>query len=83
MTPKNVTDVNGAGEKSATSSVLMESQALRTNIQNISSILNTGLSAESLDVCVRLCEAGVSPHVLARIISQIRTQMNTQSSRGL
>lgn len=78
MTPKNV-DTNGV-ERTATGSVLMESQAVRTNIQNISSLLNTGLSAESLDVCVRLCEAGVSPHVLARIITQIRTQIGSQQS---
>lgn len=60
----------------------MESQAIRTNIQNISSLLNTGLSPESLEVCVRLCEAGVSPHVLARIITQIRTQMSVHQSRS-
>ena len=73
MTPKN------AGDVPATSSVLMESHAVRTNIQNISSLLNTGLSAESLDVCIRLCEAGVSPHVLARIITQIRSQMGVRA----
>lgn len=48
---------------------------LRANIANISSILNTGLSPETLGICIQLCEAGVHPQALANVIQQIRREM--------
>ncbi|XP_078487936.1 mitotic-spindle organizing protein 1-like [Ciona intestinalis] len=40
----------------------------------ISDILNTGLDAETLAVCVQLCELGVNPEAIATIIKEIRLQ---------
>ena len=61
---------------------IRNSQELRTNLQNISSILNTGLTPEQLEICIQLCEAGVHPHALANVIQQIRreiAQIQTQN----
>ena len=38
----------------------------------LSRLLNTGLDAETLAICVRLCENGVKPEALAMIINQAR-----------
>lgn len=54
---------------------ISNSQQLRSNLQNISSILNTGLSPETLDICIQLCEAGVHPQALANVIQQIRREV--------
>lgn len=54
---------------------LQQSQKVRKTLCNMSHLLNTGLSAESLDVCIRLCEAGVHPEALADIIQSIRSEM--------
>lgn len=45
------------------------------NIQNISQLLNTGLSTETLDICIKLCEAGVHPQALADIINSVQREM--------
>lgn len=54
---------------------IRNSNELRSNLQNISAILNTGLSAETLDICIQLCEAGVHPQALANVIQQIRREV--------
>jgi mitotic-spindle organizing protein 1 len=54
---------------------IVNSQELRANIQNISAILNTGLTPETLDICIQLCEAGVHPQALANVIQQIRREV--------
>ncbi|KAL5007264.1 hypothetical protein ScPMuIL_016070 [Solemya velum] len=41
---------------------------------DISKILNTGLDAETLATCVRLCESGVNPEALAMIIQELRRE---------
>lgn len=56
-------------------SQIRNSQELRSNLQNISAILNTGLSPETLDICIQLCEAGVHPQALANVIQQIRREV--------
>ncbi|CAH2241346.1 jg15546 [Pararge aegeria aegeria] len=38
----------------------------------ISQLLNTGLDAENLTICIRLCELGVNPEILAFVIKEIR-----------
>lgn len=38
----------------------------------ISQLLCTGLDAETLSICIRLCELGVDPEVLAHVIKEIR-----------
>lgn len=50
---------------------LQTSQRVRMNIRNISQLLNTGLSAETLNICVQLCEAGVHPQALAEVVQAI------------
>lgn len=54
---------------------LQTSQKIRTNIQKISQLLNTGLSPEALDICVKLCEAGVHPQALAEVIQSVVQEM--------
>lgn len=56
-------------------SQIRNSAEIRANIQNISAILNTGLSPETLDICIQLCEAGVHPQALANVIQQIRREV--------
>ena len=40
----------------------------------ISKLLNTDLDAETLAVCVRLCEMGVNPDALAMVIQELRRE---------
>lgn len=54
---------------------LQQSQKIRKNIQNISQLLNTGLSTETLDICIKLCEAGVHPQALADVIKAVQSEM--------
>lgn len=69
-------EMSQAPEKSSNDlSQIRNSQELRTNLLNISNILNTGLSAESLDICIQLCEAGVHPQALSNVIQQIRREV--------
>lgn len=56
---------------------LTQNQQARQNIHNISQLLNTGLSAQTLDICVRLCEAGVHPQSLAEVVRQLRSNAAT------
>lgn len=46
-------------------------EAFQTLYQ-ISQLLNTGLDSETLTICIRLCELGVDPEVLAHVIKEIR-----------
>ena len=39
-----------------------------------SKLLNTGLDAETLAICVRLCEKGVNPEALAMVIQELRRE---------
>lgn len=45
-------------------------------LYKISEILNTGLDAKSLGLCVRLCENGVHPEALAKVIKEIKQEIN-------
>lgn len=40
----------------------------------MSKLLNTGLDAEQLATCVRLCENGVNPQALALVIQELRRE---------
>ena len=53
---------------------IRNTQELRANLQNMSQLLNTGLTNKTLDICIQLCEAGVHPQSLANIIQQIRRE---------
>jgi len=41
-------------------------------LMEISRILDTGLDAATLNVCVQLCELGVNPEAIAAVIQEIR-----------
>ena len=45
----------------------------------ISRLLNTGLDAETLAICVRLCESGVNPEALAMVIREMRRETATMT----
>lgn len=51
----------------------------------LSKLLNTGLDAETLAICVRLCENGVKPEALALVINQARqgTVSKSNSSNNI
>ncbi|VVC86775.1 unnamed protein product [Leptidea sinapis] len=52
-------------------------------LYQISQLLNTGLDSESLTICIRLCELGVNPDVLAQVIKEIRqTGENASQKRS-
>lgn len=59
---------------------LQQSQVIRNNIHGISQLLNTGLSAECLETCIKLIEAGVHPLALAEVITQIRREVSAISN---
>jgi mitotic-spindle organizing protein 1 len=46
----------------------------------LSKLLNTGLDAETLAICVRLCENGVKPEALALVINQARQGVSKSTS---
>lgn len=71
---RNVNTENG-GNQTHTYTILQQSQKIRKNIQNISQLLNTGLSTETLDICIKLCEAGVHPQALADVINAVQQEM--------
>lgn len=55
--------------------MLQQSQKIRKTIQNISQLLNTGLSTETLDICIKLCEAGVHPQALADVVMAVQQEL--------
>ena len=73
---------------SSTASSREQTIAARETFQvllELSKLLNTGLDAETLAICVRLCENGVKPEALALVINQARqtTMMKTTSIGSL
>jgi len=50
-------------------------------IQEMSTILNTGLDSEALGLCIRLCEHGANPQALAQVIKGWRQEKALQDSR--
>ena len=55
------------------SKVNVTREALDT-LTEISNILNTGLDSETIAICMKLCEAGVNPEALARVIQELRRE---------
>lgn len=41
----------------------------------LSKLLCTGLEPETLIICVRLCEAGVNPELLATVLKELRREI--------
>jgi len=48
----------------------------------ISNLLNTGLDADTLAVCVRLCEMGVNPDALALVIQELKRETTALKEAG-
>lgn len=61
-------------------STIADNPTVRNNLQVLSEMINTGLSKESLDICIRLCEAGVHPQALAEVVNQIRREITTTNN---
>lgn len=52
----------------------MEAKETFTTLLELSRLLNTGLDAESLSLCVNLCEHGVNPEALAIVVRELRRE---------
>lgn len=61
---------------------LEESKEAIKIIQEMSSILNTGLDAEALGLCIRLCESGANPKALAQLIKGWRQEKAQKDARS-
>jgi len=62
-----------------------KSSASRESLEillEMSALLNTGLDADTLAVCVRLCEMGVNPDALALVIQELRRETAALSEAG-
>ncbi len=74
----------GSTSRASTSSTSgQQALAARETFQvllELSRLLNTGLDAETLAICVRLCENGVKPEALALVINQARQSKTLPSS---
>jgi mitotic-spindle organizing protein 1 len=46
-------------------------------LMEISQLLCTGLDPEALSICVRLCEAGINPEVLATVVKELQKEVAT------
>lgn len=54
---------------------LQQSRSIRNTVHKISEILNTGLSAQSVDLCMQLLEAGLHPQALAEMVIQVKREL--------
>mgnify|MGYP005984532933 CR=1 FL=1 len=52
-------------------------------LMELSRLLCTGLDAETLSICVRLCEAGINPEVLATIVSELQKEVANANETSL
>lgn len=64
-----------------TKSILAARNAFNA-LHNVSQILNTGLTKEELMICVRLCEKGINPVMLANIITAMKTEMKNLNEKS-
>lgn len=58
----------GSGSK------IVDARETFSTLLEMSKLLNTGLDAETLAICVRLCEQGANPEALATIIRELRRE---------
>lgn len=63
------------------SSRIREAKETFQAILELSNLLHTGLDAESLSICVRLCEAGVNPEVLAMVVRELQKETQITNAR--
>jgi len=74
-------DVNG-GSANESPSELGNSKETMDILVELSSLMNTHLDLETLAISQRLIENGVSPQVLAKVISQLRKGEFRKNSNG-
>ncbi len=53
---------------------IAQAQDTMETLMQISELLNTGLDADTLAVCVKLCESGVNPSALAQVIRDLKRE---------
>lgn len=49
-------------------------------LQEMSTLLNTGLDSETLAICIRLCEKGANPEALASVVRDLRRESASAKS---
>jgi mitotic-spindle organizing protein 1 len=79
MAASNSTRKEGSGRSNQNNSQSAGSQILEAketfaNLLELSKLLNTGLDADSLALCVRLCERGAHPEALATVVRELRRE---------
>lgn len=61
-------------EKSVDRNKTIAARETLDTLMEISNLLNTGLDAETLAICVKLCETGVNPEALAAVVKELRRE---------
>uniref|UniRef100_A0A2L2YNL0 Mitotic-spindle organizing protein 1 n=1 Tax=Parasteatoda tepidariorum TaxID=114398 RepID=A0A2L2YNL0_PARTP len=56
---------------------VLEAQEIFGQLQEMANLMNTGLDAETLAICVRLCEDGANPEALASVIRDLRREASS------
>jgi len=60
--------------QSSSGSQLLEAKETFATLLELSKLLNTGLDADTLALCVRLCERGAHPEALATVVRELRRE---------
>ena len=60
--------------QSSSGSRIVEAKETFATLLELSKLLNTGLDAETLALCVRLCERGAHPESLATVVRELRRE---------
>uniref|UniRef100_A0A0A1X1X7 Mitotic-spindle organizing protein 1 n=1 Tax=Zeugodacus cucurbitae TaxID=28588 RepID=A0A0A1X1X7_ZEUCU len=52
-----------------------ESKEIKHNLYNIAEMLNTGLNSRTLEICIKLLEAGIHPQALSEVIYKVKHKL--------
>ncbi|CAD6243904.1 GSCOCG00013199001-RA-CDS [Cotesia congregata] len=52
-------------------------------IYEISKLLNTNLDQTTLSICIRLCENGVNPQALAKVVKEIQKEVKALENNDI
>lgn len=76
--------MNGSHEKGNSNDPALDSAKDTLDILGeMSTILKTGLDAESLAISYRLVDNGINPQTLAEVVSKLRTEgVSTKNANG-
>lgn len=61
---------------------IKEAKETFQSLMELSKLLCTGLEPETLAICVRLCEAGVNPEVLASVVRELRKEVQSAQEQS-